>query len=214
MTSLKLNEDKNSKISLNNYKIEKEDMAKEINFVYELKDLDINKKEEFEKNLSNIDEIQNNFNKNLDIFSFMDENEKNENSTFFEIENFDKDKMNALDQSKNMEKSLFSPFYKKIPINQIRKIIEKDNIIYKRNNNITLEHYSKRNKFLGKKTKRIKNDGKNNYKEGNDFLLNISKTFSLPNLPISQNISYKKKILRFYNSPIPIRTPKSNKSGN
>ena len=139
----------------------------------------------------------------------MDENEKNDNSTFFEIENYDKDKINILEQSKNITKSLFCPFYKKIPINQIRKIIEKDNIIYKRKNNITPEHYNKRNKFLGKKTKRKNNDDKNKYNEGNkgnNFSLNISKIRSMPNLPTSQKVSYKNKIKRIYNSPIPIRT--------
>lgn len=133
MISLKFFEEKNSKISLNNYKYQKEDTAKEINFIYGLNDLENNKKEDLDKNLSNIDEIPNDFNKNLETFSFMDENEKNDNSTFFEIENYDKDKINILEQSKNITKSLFCPFYKKIPINQIRKIIEKDNIIYKRN---------------------------------------------------------------------------------
>ena len=125
----------------------------------------------FDSNNNRIEEQEKCDNKNFETFSFMDENEKN--STFFEI-----------------SKNLPSPLFKKIPYNQIKKIIEKDNIIYKKKNIITLEHYNKINNFLGKKTKREKNEKKNNK---NNFFISKSYNYSFNN----------NKIKKIYGSPIP-----------
>ena len=143
---------------------------KDDTIIFNILDLDDNKIEEKEKSVNN----------NLEEFSFMDENEKS--STFFEI-----------------SKSSPSTFFKKVPFNQIKKIIEKDNIIYKKKNNITLEHYNKRNKYLGKKTKREKIESKNN----------IINKCSIE----SKSFDYcyiNNKIKKVYDSPIPYRNNKKN----
>ena len=112
---------------------------------------EISKEEKGKKNIKNEKESQECNIKNIETFSFMDENEKNDNSTFFEIETLDKVFSVKQIQSEN---NLNNGLYQKIPYDKIRAIIQKDNVIYKRKNNITPQHYNKRIRYLGKKIKR------------------------------------------------------------
>ena len=100
-----------------------------------------------EKNFLFNNEIQ-----NIDLFSFSEENKKIENSSIIGSDTFDKEIIN--NEIFNPFSNLTKGYYKKIPYNKIKNVIQQDNIIYKKNNNLPLENYNKRCKFLGKKVKR------------------------------------------------------------
>ena len=136
-------------------------------------------------------------NKNIETLSFMDENKKSEKSSILEFEILNKEIINN-NTFKQISDNLTKSFFKKISYNEIKNIVQQDNIIYKKNNNIPLENYNKRNKFLGKKTKRNNNVIKNFMNDIYSFKTSISSK--------SDNSFHIKNKNIIYNSPLSFKS--------
>ena len=157
-----------------------------------------------EEKKDSLNETLNIDNKNIETLPFIDENKKSEKSSFLEFEILDKEIINN-NTFKQISDNLTKSFFKKIPYNEIKSIVQQDNIIYKKNNNIPLENYNKRNRFLGKKTKRKNNENTYCQKDIKNFMNDIY-PFKASISSKSDNSFHIKNKNNIYNSPLSFRS--------